>query len=110
MSWQDAHRYNAALRQVETDLKATADGRLFWRPEYREIFGSPERLLDALWSRWETMVHAQIGDDLLVDGRHSDEMLTLAAAHAALVRTLARAGAILWVDAELRALEVGAAA
>jgi hypothetical protein len=110
MSWQEAHRYNRALRTVEADLAWLPDVESVWRPEYREIFGSPERLLLALRSRWETMVHAQIGDDLTVDGRHSDEMLALAAGRPALVRALARAGAIHWVDAELQALAVGAAA
>jgi hypothetical protein len=109
MSWQDAHSYNAALQRVENDLNTTADGRLVWRPEYAQVFGCPERLLQALQSRWETMVHAQIGDDLVVDGRHSDEMLVLAAAHPALVRALARAGAIYWIDSELRTLDAVAA-
>jgi hypothetical protein len=110
MSWQDAHRYNAALRAVETELNWTADGRPVWRPEYAEIFGTPQRLLLALRSRWETMVHAQIGDDLVADGRHSDEMLALAAAHPGLLGALARAHAIDWIDAEVRAVVQGAAA
>jgi hypothetical protein len=110
MCWEEAHRYNAALRAVETDLNTAADGRLVWRPDYQEIFGSPERLLQALRSRWETMVHAQIGDDLVVEGRHSEEMLGLASAHPGLVGALARAHAIDWIDAELRAVAQGAAA
>lgn len=110
MSWQDAHRYNQALRTAETDLNTAADGRLVWRPEYADVFGAPERLLLALRSRWETMVHAQIGDDLVVNGRHSEEMLSLAAAHPGLVAALARARAIDWVESELRVVAATAAA
>ena len=109
MSWENAHCYNAALRDVETDLNSIPDVRFVWRSEYAEVFGCPERLILALRSRWETIVHAQIGDDLVVDGRHSDEMLALAAAHPGVVRALARAGAICWIDAEIRALELAAA-
>jgi hypothetical protein len=110
MSWQDAHRYYATLRAVETELNTTTHGQLVWRPEYAEIFGCREQLLLALRSRWETMVHAQIGDDLMVYGRHSDEMLALAAAHSGLVQALARAHAINWVDSEVRAVVESAAA
>jgi hypothetical protein len=108
MSWDDAHRYNQALRDVEEALDVIPDVEFAWRPEYREIFGSPEWLLLALRTRWQTTVHAQIGDAVVVDGRHSEEMLALAASRPALVRTLARAGAIHWVDEELRSLEVAA--
>ena len=108
MSWDDAHRYNQALRDVEEALDVVPDVEFAWRPGYRDIFGPPERLLLALRSRWQTTVQAQIGDAAVVDGRHSDEMLALAATRPALVRTLARAGAIYWMDEELRGLEVAA--
>lgn len=108
MSWRDAHRYNAALRAVETELNWNADGELFWRPEYAEIFGTPHQLLLALRSRWETMVHTQIGDDLVVNGWASDEMWALAEAHPGLARALARAHVIEWLDPDA-ALVAGAA-
>jgi hypothetical protein len=108
MTWQDAHRYNAALRQVREDLEKSAADRLVWRPEYADIFGTPDRLIAALRSRWQTTVHAQISDAVVVNGCHSDEMLALALQHRAVLRLLAREHAIDWVDAELDAL--GAAA
>lgn len=108
MSWDDAHRYNQALRDVEAALDVLPEVAYAWRPEYRDIFGTPELLLLALRTRWQTTVQAQIGDAAIVDGRHSDEMLALAAHRPALVRTLARAGVIHWVDEELRGLEVAA--
>jgi hypothetical protein len=97
MSWEDAHRYNAALRAVETELNWDADGEIHWRPEYADIFGSPHRLLLALRSRWETMVHTQISDDLVVDGWPSEEMWALATAHPGMARALARAGVLSWL-------------
>jgi hypothetical protein len=108
MSWDDAHRYNKALRDVEEALDVIPDVEYAWRPEYAAIFGSPDRLLLALRSRWQTTVQAQIGDAAVVDGRHSDEMLLLASSRPALVRTLARAGVIYWMEQELRGLEVAA--
>jgi hypothetical protein len=108
MSWDDAHRYNQALRDVEAALDVIPDVEHAWRPEYRDIFGTPDRLLLALRTRWQTTVQAQIGDAAIVGGRHSDEMLALAATRPALVRTLARAGVSDWMDEELRGLEVAA--
>jgi hypothetical protein len=108
MSWQDAHRYNAALRAVETELNWNDDGELHWRPEYGDLFGSPRGLLHALRSRWETMVHTQISDDLVVDGWPSEEMMALAAAHPGLARVLAKAGMISWLPSD-DALVAGAA-
>jgi hypothetical protein len=108
MTWQDAHRYNAALRQVREDLKESAGDRLPWRAEYADIFGCPDRLVAALRSRWQTTVQAQISDAVTVNGRHSDEMLALAAEHRAVLRLLAARGSIDWMDAELEALEAAA--
>lgn len=104
MTWDDSHRYNAALRQVREDLAGSVDGRLPWRPEYADIFGCPDRLIAALRSRWQTTVHAQIADAVMVNGRHSDEMLALASEHRALLRLLAERGAIDWAAAELERL------
>src|SRR3954447_2958140 len=91
MSWEDAHRYNKALREVEAQLNRTGDGRIVWRPEYAAIFSSPERLLLALRSRWETMLQAQVADIVTADGGPAGVLRALAAAHPGLVRGLARA-------------------
>src|SRR6478752_5796138 len=101
MTWQDAHRYNAALKQVREDLQKSAGDRLIWRPEYADIFGTADQLIAALRSRWQTTVQAQISAAVIVKGRHSDEMLALALQHRAVLRLLANAQAIDWVDAEL---------
>jgi hypothetical protein len=108
MTWDEAHRYNAALRQVREDLQKSAGDRLVWRPEYRDIFGTKDRLVAALRSRWQTTVHAQISDAVIVNGCHSDEMLALALQHRAVLRLLAKEKAIDWVDAELDALGTAA--
>lgn len=91
MSWQDAHRYNEALRAVEAQLNWTGDGRIIWRPEYADIFGSPERVLLALRTRWQTLVQAQVEDIATADGGPSGVVRALAAAHPGLVRALTRA-------------------
>jgi hypothetical protein len=106
MSWQDAHRYNEALRAVEAELNWTADGEIRWQPEYAEIFGSPERLLLALRSRWETLLQAQVEDIATADGGPAGVVGALAAAHPGLVRALARAQA---AESSGRALVAGAA-
>src|SRR4051812_20380574 len=93
MSWEDAHRYNMALREVEAQLNWTGDGEIAWRQEYAEIFGSPERLLLALRSRWETTLQAQVDDTITVDGGTAGVLRALAAAHPGLARALARAEA-----------------
>jgi hypothetical protein len=107
MSWQDAHRYNQALREIETELNWTDGTELVWRPEYGEIFGSREWLLQALRSRLRTMLYAQLDD--LADAP-SDAVRALAAAHPGVVRALALPEAIHWIDAQADALAtVGAA-
>jgi hypothetical protein len=94
MSWQDAHRYYRALRAIEAELNWSADGEVIWRPEYADIFGSPERLLLALRSRWETLVRAQADDAVTADRAPSDVVSALAAAHPGLIRALARANTL----------------
>ncbi|QWF77819.1 hypothetical protein [Amycolatopsis sp. CA-230715] len=63
MGWQEAHRYYAALREVERELDRTADGAVPWRAEYAEIFGDRRGLLLALRRRWDLMVQAQVEPD-----------------------------------------------
>lgn len=94
MSWQDAHRYYGALRTIEAELNWSRDGEIVWRPEYADIFGSPERLLLALRSRWETIVHAQAEDVVTAEGDPSGVVNALAAAHPGLIRALARANSL----------------
>lgn len=106
MSWQDAHRYNRALREIETELNWTDGTELVWRPEYREIFGSRERVLLALRSRLRTTLYAQI-DDLAATSAESVRMV--AAAHPGVVRALALPEAIHWIDETADALVAGAA-
>jgi hypothetical protein len=107
MTWHDAHRYNSALRAVETELDRTGDGEIRWRPEYAQIFGSPRGLLLALRSRWQTMLHAQVEDEAGVDGRASDELQALVDRHPGLVHALVRAGVM--QPATTLEMEVGAA-
>jgi hypothetical protein len=107
MSWQDAHRYNQALRTVEAELNRTADSDIIWRPEFAEIFGSPDRLLLALRSRWETLRQAQVEDIATADGGPAGVERALALAHPGLVRAVSRAAAAQpWPD---RAPVAGAA-
>lgn len=98
MSWQDAHRYNQALREVRAELDVVADVQRVWRPEYQEVFGSPERLVLALRSRWHTTLQAQIEDVVTEDGGPCGAVRALAAANPGWVRALARAGAIAAID------------
>lgn len=90
MSWDEAHRYYEALRAAECDLDGSADGILVWRPAYAEVFGSPDRLLLALRTRWENMMRAQIDRIWEVDGSPTKRMRELAEEHPGLVRTMAR--------------------
>ena len=106
MSWQDAHRYNRALREIETELNWTDGTELVWRAEYREIFGSREQVLLALRSRLQTTLYAQI-DDLAATSAES--VRALAAAHPGVVRALALPEAIHWIAAGADALVAGAA-
>jgi hypothetical protein len=99
MSWQDAHRYNQALLDVRADLDLVPDVALVWSPEYRDIFGSPERLVLALWSRWRTILQAQVEDDVTADGGPGGTERALAAANAGLVRALVNAGVIAVAEA-----------
>jgi hypothetical protein len=98
MSWEDAHRYNQALRDIRADLDVVPDIALVWRPEYRQIFGSPEQLVLALRSRWNTMLQAQVEEAVTEDGEPTATVRALAAANRGLVRSLARVGAIADVD------------
>jgi hypothetical protein len=88
MSWQDAHRYNQALRAAAADLTET-DGVIIWRPEFDAIFGNEDELLLALRSRWQTTLHAQIEQPVDPDGRLSDAARHLAEAHRGVLRALA---------------------
>ena len=90
MSWMDANRYYQALRTAERDLDASPDGILVWRPHYADLFGSPDRLLLALRSRWENMMRAQIDRIWEVDGAPTKRMRELAEEHPGLVRAMAR--------------------
>jgi hypothetical protein len=105
MSWQDVHRYYAALHQVEDDLDRTGDGVLLWRPEYEEIFGSPRRLHLALRSYWRNMIRAQVEWDDDRNWRRIHAAQQLAAAHPGLARAARGEGEPARPDAEL----VGAA-
>lgn len=98
MSWQDAHRYNQALRDVRADLDVLPDVAAVWRPAYREIFGTPEQLVLALRSRWHTMLQAQVEDVVTEDGGPCGTVRALAAANPGLVRALARAGAVAEIE------------
>jgi hypothetical protein len=80
MSWEDAHRYNQALRDIRADLDVVPDIALVWRPEYRQIFGSPEQLVLALRSRWNTMLQAQVEEAVTEDGEPTATVRALAAA------------------------------
>jgi hypothetical protein len=109
MSWQDAHRYNRALRDVRAELNWSEGTEIVWRPDYVEIFGTRERLLLALRSRLQTTLHAQADDLAVAGGQPADVLRALAAAHPGVVRALAVPDAITWVDAGAATL-VGSAA
>jgi len=98
MSWDDAHRYNKALLDVRADLDLVPDIELVWRPEYRDIFGSPEHLVLALRSRWHTTLQAQVEDVVTEDGGPSGKEGALAAANPGWVGALTRARAIASID------------
>lgn len=70
MSWDFAGRFYRALREAEQALDRGA-AEPPWRPEYAELFGTPERLHLALLMRWRTMVQAQ------VDPAHADPEETM---------------------------------
>jgi hypothetical protein len=106
MSWDDANRYNRALREIETELNWTDGTELVWRSEYREIFGSRECLLLALRSRLRTTLYAQF-DDLASTA--PEAVRKLAAAHPGVVRALALPDAINWITDDDDALVAGAA-
>lgn len=88
MSWQQTHRYYAALREVEQELDRTIGGVLPWRAEYAEIFGDRHGLLLALWRRWEVMVQAKVERPYDPAGRATTRLRELAGAHPGLVRAI----------------------
>jgi hypothetical protein len=101
MSWQDAHRYNRALRDVAVELNWSEGTEIVWRPEYVEIFGSRQRLLMALRSRLRTTLHAQLDDLAGPGGQPADVLRALAIMSPGVVRALALPDAIRWTDATL---------
>ena len=90
MSWQDAHRYNEALRTAEHDLNESPDGRVQWRDEYADIFGTEHTLLLALRTRWVTTMQAQLDRVWDIDGSFTPRMRELLDEHPGLVRARAR--------------------
>lgn len=93
MSWNDVHTYYEVLRRAETDLNRTGDGVLTWRPEYTEVFGTAQRLTQALRSYWNNMIRAQVECDSPQDWRRIMDVNRLAAAHPGLAAAVARAAA-----------------
>jgi hypothetical protein len=108
MSWDDAHRYKQALREIETELNWTGGSELVWRAAYGEIFGTRERVLLALRSRLQTTLYAQLDDLAAEHGGTAGAVRALADAHAGVVRALALPDAVDWIDEDADAL-VGAA-
>lgn len=84
MGWQEAHRYYAALRDVERELDRAGDGTVPWHAGYGEIFGDRRGLLLALRRRWDLMVQAQVDPD----GGSRKRLRELAGEHPGLVRAL----------------------
>lgn len=91
VSWQDVHEYYAALRRAEADLNRTGDGVPVWHPEYEAIFGTPERLTQALCSHWHNLVRAQVECESPQNWRRIMDVNRLAAAHPGLATAVARA-------------------
>ena len=91
MSWDDTHKYYAALRRAEADLDRTGDGVITWHDEYADIFGSPQRLSLALRSYWNNLVRAQVECDNPENWRRIMDVNRLAAAHPGLAAAVARA-------------------
>jgi len=91
MSWNDVHRYYEALRRAEDDLNRTGDGRITWHTDYEEVFGTPQRLTDALRSYWHNLVRAQIECSDPQNWRRIMDLNRLAAAHPGLATAVARA-------------------
>jgi hypothetical protein len=88
MSWQETHRYYAALHEVEQELDRTVGRVLPWRVEYAESFGDRHGLLLALWRRWEVMVQAKVEQPYDPAGRATAPLRELAGAHPGLLRAI----------------------
>lgn len=63
MTWTETHRRMDALTEAEAALTADPE-RVPWRPEYGELFGTPEGLVDALRYRWRLRLQAHLDPDL----------------------------------------------
>lgn len=63
MNWTQTHRRMDALSEAEAALKAIPD-QVPWRPEYEELFGTPEGLVEALRYRWRLRLQAQLDPGL----------------------------------------------
>lgn len=90
MTWEQAHRRYAALREIEALADADPSGALPWSGEYAEVFGDREHLLVALRHRWRTLVECQLDPELGLDVLQRTQA-RLAAAHPGLLRVLALA-------------------
>lgn len=92
MTWEQAHRRYAALREIERLADADATGALPWTPAYAEVFGSRDLLLVALRHRWRTLVECQVDPELGAEVLQRTRV-RLESEHAGLLRVLARADA-----------------
>jgi hypothetical protein len=64
MSWESTSEWWRTLREVSEELELNRDGELPWKPQYAEIFGNREGLLQALRYRWQLIARGQQADPL----------------------------------------------
>ncbi|MGH3349018.1 MAG: hypothetical protein ACRDPS_00015 [Nocardioides sp.] len=60
MTWNQTHERYRLLNEAEAELRAGFARRLPWSPAYAELFGTPERLAQALRHRWRIRFQAQL--------------------------------------------------
>ena len=87
MSWEQTHRYYAALHAIVAELEQTG-GSFAWQAEYAAIFGDRAGVRLALDRYWRLMVQAQVDDLYDASGQPSADLRRLAARHRGLLTAL----------------------
>lgn len=87
MTWTETHERYRIIREVVAAAEAEPTGKLPWRPEYAEVFGTPDNLVAALRQRWQRTCEAQL-ESHLSDEELQERHRKLLGDHAAVLRIL----------------------
>lgn len=64
MTWTQTHERFRLLNEAEAELRAGLARGLPWSSVHAELFGTPERLAQALRHRWRIRFQAQLDPEL----------------------------------------------